>query len=541
MADDLTETGETPAARLEALFAPFARSDAPGLAVGVMFRGEVMFRRGFGMASLEHGTANTPATRMRIGSTTKHFTALLCLLLAEEGRLDLDAPIRTYVPELAGPAGAPSIRLLLQHRGGSRCHLDLGFIAHGFSLPRAGAALQVLTRQTGRNFAPGEAMIYNNGGYHLTSIALERVGGSSLAAQFKARFFDPLGMDDTFLSPSDHTIAPGMATLHTPAADGTWRRGLFPSEEVLGEGGIVSTVEDMLKWMRRLKRRERFGPPARIGEIFETPAYSRGEAGVYGLGMMMTTYRGARVTHHAGGVIGGVSQMALFPDEDLEIVILCNGAPGADPVALAERVADILLEDRLEPPAETLGTAGHEALLGLWWSHDAAMAYALLDQEGRLKLSIAAGPGPTPLYADGAGRARAAPLAIGDIGLDLEAARTSGRLLVRFGGETQAFERLPGKDAVDQEAFADRVVGAYACPEAGLEARIFLKDGSLRLFTQDPFGSVEGELEALGPRAAMAPAGPGGRPFPLLLTFDEVSRRIRAASGRTRDLVFTPV
>ena len=75
---------------------------------------------------------------MRIGSISKHFTCLLALLLAEDGKLDIDAPIRTYIPELTGPGGEPTLRQLMQHRGGSRCYLDLGFIGHGMAVPPAG-------------------------------------------------------------------------------------------------------------------------------------------------------------------------------------------------------------------------------------------------------------------------------------------------------------------------------------------------------------------------------------------------------------------
>src|SRR5580698_9960137 len=116
---------KTVAERLDALFAPWNRTDEPGLVVAVAKDGAVIYRRGFGMASLETGAANTPATRMRIGSISKHFTCLLALLLAEDGKLDIDAPIRSYVPELSGPGGDPTLRQLMQHRGGSRCYLDL--------------------------------------------------------------------------------------------------------------------------------------------------------------------------------------------------------------------------------------------------------------------------------------------------------------------------------------------------------------------------------------------------------------------------------
>jgi len=85
--------------QLDALLEPYNKADQPGLVVGVALRGDALYRRGFGLASIEHGTINTPATRMRIGSTSKHFTCLAALLLAEEGKLDVDAGIRTYIPE----------------------------------------------------------------------------------------------------------------------------------------------------------------------------------------------------------------------------------------------------------------------------------------------------------------------------------------------------------------------------------------------------------------------------------------------------------
>ena len=141
--------------RLDALFAPWDRTDEPGLVVGVAKDGEVIYRRGFGMASLETAVANAPKTRMRIGSISKHFTCLLALLLAEDGKLDLDQPIRAYIPELAGPGGEPTLRQLMQHRGGSRCYLDIGFIGHGMSVPPLGRALAIQQRQSGRNFTPG--------------------------------------------------------------------------------------------------------------------------------------------------------------------------------------------------------------------------------------------------------------------------------------------------------------------------------------------------------------------------------------------------
>ena len=89
--------------------------------VGIALGGRPVYRKGFGLAHMEMPVVLSPSMRIRIHSISKHFTCLLALLLAEEGRLDIDQPIRTYIPELTGPGGDPTLRQLMQHRGGSRC------------------------------------------------------------------------------------------------------------------------------------------------------------------------------------------------------------------------------------------------------------------------------------------------------------------------------------------------------------------------------------------------------------------------------------
>ncbi len=206
-------------ARLDALFAPWNRADAPGLIVGIRHEEHGEYRRAFGMASLETGVANALSTRMRIGSTSKHMLAALALTLEDEGLIDLDRPIGDYLPQLSAPNAEPTIRQLLQHRGGTRCHIDLGFIGHGMAAPPEGSAWEVLMRQTGRNFPPGSATCYNNGGYHLVSLALARlVGAPPLSALLARKLFGPLSMSATSLEPSDHVMIRGAASLHLARA-----------------------------------------------------------------------------------------------------------------------------------------------------------------------------------------------------------------------------------------------------------------------------------------------------------------------------------
>jgi D-aminopeptidase len=542
MSDTKTAEAEAPAKsvteQLDALFAPWNRTDEPGLVVGVVKDGATIYRRGFGMASLETSVANTPKTRMRIGSTSKHFTCLLALLLAEEGKLDMDAPIRTYIPELTGPGGDPTVRQLVQHRGGSRCYLDLAFVGHGMAVPPRGTALETLARQSGRNFAPGSAMIYNNGGYHLASIAIERVGGAPFEAQLKARLFDVVGMPDTASIPSDHDITPGIATMHTPGRNG-WRRGLFPSDEVKGEGAIVSTVDDMLRWMAHLRTRERFGSAATWAALTELPRYADGSLGVYALGLIVGQYRGLNIVHHSGGVMGGTCQMLTLPDDGLDVIIMANGGRDANVGRLAEQVVDIVLADRVGAETPTVATKDFEPMLGDWWSEKTGMVYSLLDEAGVLKLGMAKSPQGGPLEPAADGRLLSPAGGIGEIMLEPK----GDRLVVHFGGESADYRRLT-EDAADADAFAMAAAGAYRSNDAGGTASIEQKDDKLMLRVSNDYGAVRSVLTALGPTLAVAKprSSMGGFQATIgLILKDGQPVGFRLDTPRTRNLEFQKV
>jgi D-aminopeptidase len=536
-----TAAAEAPAKtvteQLDDLFAPWNRIDEPGLVVGVVKDGALIYRRGFGMASLETAVANTPRTRMRIGSTSKHFTCLLALLLAEDGKLDMDAPIRTYIPELTGPGGEPTVRQLVQHRGGSRCYLDLGFIGHGTSMPPRGAALEAQVRQSGRNFAPGTAMIYNNGGYHLVSIAIERIGGAPFEQQLKTRLFDVVGMPDTASIPSDHDITPGIATMHVPGRNG-WRRGLFPSEEVRGEGAIVSTIDDMLRWMAHLRTRDLFGSPETWAALTELPRYVDGSLGGYALGLMVDSYRGLRAVHHAGGVMGGSSQMLTLPDDGLDVIIIANGGRAANPSRLAEQVVDIVLADRVGPETPTIPAEDFKPMLGDWWSPKTGMIYSLLDEAGVLKLGLAKGQMGSPLVRAEDGRLISPAGGIGEIVLE----PAGDRLKIRFGGETADYERLVEAET-DAAAFAGAAAGRYHSPDVGATATIEQQDDRLALHITDGHGAARANLVALGPTLAHAkPRSPTGFEMAVSLIVEAGEPvGFRVDTSRTRNLEFRRV
>ena len=480
---------------LDALFKPFNRSDAPGLVVGVAMDGKVIYRRGFGLASVEHGVANTPKTRMRIGSTTKHFTALATLLLAEDGLLDLDASIRTYLPELNPGAGEPTLRQLLSHTGGLRCFIDTGFLADGHVVHPAIEALAAQVRQTEANFPPGERMIYCNGGYNLISVAIERVTGKPFETVMTERIFEPMGMSDTQSIPSDMEIHQGLAGLYVPR-DGSYRRGVFVTEALRGEGAMVSSVDDMLRWLAHLRGKTKIvGRGASWTQLMTPPTLNNGFRAQYALGIIIDEYRGVPVIHHGGSVTGGACQMITAPDQALDIIIITNGAP-ANPDELGNKIMDLILGDEvLAAKPEPVSTEPHKALIGRYRCERTGVVMGLADIEGKLGLSILTGI--------------AAPLSQTDEGLVLPFVKTvvghfvikqtatPGVLEISDSDNPDTFKRLPDKPPTVEE-IAPLLGGAFYARDIEASAS-FRRDGeALELHLQGPYGRSAWTLEPIG-------------------------------------------
>ncbi|MGH8444510.1 MAG: serine hydrolase domain-containing protein [Solimonas sp.] len=489
-------------AKLDELFKPWNRSDAPGFVVGVARRGELLYRRGFGLASIEHARANTAHTRMRIGSTSKHFCALGILLLADAGKLDLDRPVRDILPDLGGSAGEPTLRQLLHHTGGVRDPLyAMLFINRGhFGHAPAGSGRQLMSRFRERNFVPGERMVYSNAGYTLLSHVIEQVSGLPLAEFFRQRLFAPLGMHDTALWPSDLDIAPNLATFHMPQPGGGWRRGIYPSDELLGSGGIVSTVDDMLAWAAHLRGEHKIVGSADIwARMLERPRYNNGLEGAYSMGLMCDTYRGVQTIHHAGATMGTQCQMLVVPQHGLDIIVMSNRMDGAAP-AMADKIVDAVLEDvGLEPARTPAAADAHAALLGRWYaaaSHTVMtlgrMKTALADAPEALLLSLHHTPSALMFEVDGqltrfAGPQEPIEIPLAAAGGDVPSMK------VTLAGTVETFTRM-SETPPAAATLAPALCGRYRDAEFGIDVEIALHDDKLVLDFLPLYGHARWEL-----------------------------------------------
>ncbi|QPF73464.1 beta-lactamase family protein [Roseateles sp. DAIF2] len=464
-------------AAIDALLQPFNRSDAPGLVVGVARAGQTLYRRGVGLASIEQGVGMSPRTRVRIASTSKQFTCLGVLLLAEDGRLDIDDLVYRHLPELPvlHPAG-PTLRQLMQHLGGWRT--DLPTVAQGMAiLPKADWSQPLPDPNRELNFEPGTRMIYSNTGYQLLARVIERLSGQRFEDFMRERIFAPLGMHDTESVTSDLDIRPGMAMQYQAlpaAAGGGLQRGIYPSE-LRGSGSLVSTIDDMLRWLAHLRGPHKtVGSAASWAQMIELPRLSTGLRLPYALGLMRHDYRGVEVIHHAGAVMGATSQMITVPGHQLDIMIMVNGAP-VSPVALGFQIIDALLGDALGAAPEHVPAAAHAALLGRHYHAAATGAvFGFEDAGGKLALNWLGSRGMPLRKMGNEALLPCEDSALNPLGFALEelAGATAPEMLtLSDGGHLLRCALLPERPP-SSAALAPALAGRYRVPDLQTDAQV---------------------------------------------------------------------
>ena len=528
--------------RIEALLRAHARSDAPGLVVAVRHDGRVVHRAAYGMASLEHGVALTPASRMPIASASKPFTAVAVLRLAERGVLDLDAGVRRWLPELPALDGEPTLRQLLTHMGGLRCYLDAEF-ASGYALRPRGAALEFQLAQTAADFAPGTEQVYTNSGYHLLSLVLERATGQTFETVMETEVFEPLGMAFTRSVRDDEAVHIGHASLYEPTEAGGYRPGVHVAAERLGDGAVWSTADDLLRWLAELRAPDALLSSEAHRLMTMPTALPDGLPSGYGAGLQVREHRGVRAWGHGGALIGARAQVMTLPDHALDVVVLANSTTAAEPLAWAVAEA-VLGGDVLAsvPPAPS--AADHPALLGTWRSEATGRVYTFRNDDGELRLSALGGPA-APLASEAAQPDGllpfSAPAPVGRVRF----AYRQNHLVVHGGGRAIDFARVNGTAALD--ALASEAAGSYACDDVG--ARLTLRRdelvGEWLVETRGPHGrSVLRPVCAIGPDM-LATAKLDLFPFPAVLALvrDGAGRvsGLEVTTARTRRLPFRRV
>lgn len=330
----------------------------PGCAVGAAVKGRTVTRSAYGMADLERDIPNTPRTVFDAGSVAKQFTAAAMLLLERDGKLSLDDPVHKHIPELPGYGVPVTIRQMLQHTSGLRDWAALATIAgvvHGTFRQGHVHILDTLRRQRELNFPPGSRWLYSNSGYALAAIIVSRVSGMSFADFTASRIFQPLGMNDTSWQQDLGRIVKHRALGYSE------RERVFaldmPLAVVDGSGGLLTTVDDLLKWNENFVR-PIVGDTIFLRELQRRATFADGRTHEYAMGLLVDTYRGVPEADHSGAFAGYRAYVSRYPDQQVSIAVLCNTA-AANPTAFGKALAQLLLGDALRPSAGAPAAASH--------------------------------------------------------------------------------------------------------------------------------------------------------------------------------------
>lgn len=361
----------------------------PGCAVGVSLAGQSVFEKAFGLAEIEHGVANTPQTIFESGSVAKQFTAAALVLLSLDGKLGLDDPVKKYIPELPDYGSPLTIRHLLNHTAGLRdwgSVMSLTGAGRGDRVVNQDLAFDVITHQKALDFIPGAEYSYSNSGYNLAAIIVERVSKQKFAAFTEERLFKSLGMTKSSWRDDYQRIVPGRAQGYSrQGVNAPWRLNM-PFMNVYGNGGMLTTIGDWLKWNAMLDSRSMGAP---LVEALETQGVlNDGRKIPYALGLTVSKYKGLRDVSHGGATAGYQTFLARYPDQKLSVAVLCNGtSPSAG--GLAASITDEIMGPYPPAPAQSEAVAVPaeqlQKLVGLWSNQKTNTAVRTTFDRGTLR------------------------------------------------------------------------------------------------------------------------------------------------------------
>jgi CubicO group peptidase (beta-lactamase class C family) len=355
----------TPARWVDSIFAPFSRPGVPGCAVGVVQRSVLTFSRGYGNADLRRKIPNTTTGAFYLASLSKQFTAMSVVLLAQDGKLRLDDDVRRWVPEVPN-LGHITILDLLHHTSGLRDYYTLLGISgwRANELFTEQKLLDLISRQKALNFKPGSEFLYNNTGYALLAVVVRRASGQSLRDFAAARIFKPLGMTRTQFRDDHSSVIDGEAIGYSQQAGGY--AVSIPQLDVVGDGGVFSTVEDFARWDANLDSGV-VGGAAGVAMLQSPGKLDDGRSTGYALGLNIGSFNGSRLVSHSGSYGGYQSTYLRFPDDHLSVITLCNVATSS--ASLAEQVANLYM-----PQTYGMGDGGPGSLASLFGTPSAPRA-----------------------------------------------------------------------------------------------------------------------------------------------------------------------
>lgn len=448
----------------------------PGCQLSISRNGQVIFSRAWGMADLEHNVPLTTGSVIEAGSVSKQFTAAAILLLEQQGKLTLQDDVRKYVPELPDYGTTITLRHLMQHTSGLK---DWGAIAAINGWPRSTRtynnddALFIMSRQKTLNNIPGAEFIYSNSGYNLFALIVERVSGQSLAEFSRSQLFVPAGMTHTEWRDNFKKIVPNRAMAYEKQ-DSVYLADM-PNEYVYGNGGLLTTTEDLLRWTNYIMN-GKLGNPSLLPKQISTTPLNNGKGHTYAAGLFVDSLRGWRRIAHTGATASYRASLEHFPDAGLSFAWLSNSSEFDGAAGIPSLVRNIFLQNKTVPAGNTRPAAyplsPDKMKIYTGWYRDPRTAEGLQLAQRNDSLYVGNNklfPAAEHVFLSGTAR--------------LEIQPASRTLLLIQQGDTIIYTGA-GQAAVAEKDLSE-YTGTYRSEEAEATFRVLLRDGKL-IVHQDP-------------------------------------------------------
>lgn len=473
MAQPVSLSFRDTALKIDQLFTSWG-TQTPGGVLLVSRGGRILYEKSFGLSDLEHNVINTTETVFEAGSVSKQFTAAAVLMLVQQGKISLQDDIRKYFPDFPDYGEPITVEDLLHHTSGLR---DWGVVASFGGWPRGTRAYnpahvrEIIWRQKGINFKPGDEYSYSNSNYNMLTFLVEKVSGISHQLFTQEYIFKPLGMLHTKWRSNYREVIPNRAIAYSLGLNGFILN--MPFENTFGHGALLTTAEDLEKWNQRWRT-------ASLGEELNklqstTIKLNNGKPITYAAGVVMDRFNGTREISHSGATAGYRAWLAYYPEAMLSVVFLSNLA-STDPTAVGRSVAGIFLgqpqpekiERSYQP--ENLTTDELKKFTGLYVNHTGENVEELIIDGDSLRWK----------------RNKSALIPFGNNrfyqpnGLTLVFSKPGEMKMISPRGDTSVYTGVRSFDP-DSKELAN-FAGTYGSEEADVKVTVTLREGRLQVF-----------------------------------------------------------
>jgi CubicO group peptidase (beta-lactamase class C family) len=360
------------------------KTNETGATALIARKGQIIYKKAFGMANLEYNIPMKVDNIFRIGSITKQFTAVAILQLMEQGKLNLQDEITKFIPDYPTHGHKITIEHLLTHTSGIMNYTNMKDFEKQATLDKSPSEIIDYFKNQPMDFAPGTQWNYSNSGYILLGYIVEKVSDKTYPQYIEDNFFKPLGMTNSLYG-SDTKIIKNRAGAYDKDSTGFTNAHSMSMTQPLSAGAIQSTVEDFFKWhlavhAYKLVKKES------LDKAFTKYKLTDGKETENGYGWGLGDIQGSPTIGHGGGIPGFLTQSIYFPKEDVFVAVFSNCGCNP-PFEIADKMATLAIGKRIPIPKwGIIGTATPNN-----WDSDQPMTYDEASKTWKITLYLKAG------------------------------------------------------------------------------------------------------------------------------------------------------